>query len=449
MVKDMTVGNPGKTLFLFAVPMVLGNIFQQFYNIVDSVVVGKFVGADALAAVGASSSITFLFIAMATGLSIGSSVVISQLFGANQIAKMKTAIFTVIISTLVLSTFLMILGLAINKNILLFLNTPNNILNNAQAYLQIYFYSLIFLFLYNILNAVFNALGDSRTPLYFLMFSAILNIVLDLLLVIVFGLGVAGVALATLIAQGVSVVLSGIWLYRRISIFEVEEPVSIFDLQTFKKVCIIAIPSMIQQSIVSIGMLLVQRLVNGYGSIVVAGYTAATKIDNIAIMPMVNVGSAVSTFVAQNIGAKKSERIKSGYRAGLLMVISIGVLIAVILYLFVNQLVSSFVDKDTNKDVIAVGVEYLKVVSIFYFAMGMMNVTNGVLRGAGDMKIFMTSTFINLGTRVVLAYILSGIIGKSGIWWAIPTGWFAGFLTAFLRYRSGRWKNKGLLTDRV
>lgn len=449
MVKDMTVGNPGKTLFLFAVPMVLGNIFQQLYNIIDSVVVGKFVGANALAAVGASSSITFLFIAMATGLSIGSAVVISQLFGANQLAKMKTAIFTVIISTLVLSTFLMILGLGINKNILQFLNTPKNIMNDAQTYLQIYFYSLIFLFLYNILNAVFNALGDSRTPLYFLILSAILNIGLDLLFVIVLGLGVAGVALATLIAQGVSVVLSGVWLYRRLIVFQVEERVALFDIQTFKKVCIIAIPSMIQQSIVSIGMLFVQRLVNGYGSTVVAGYTAATKIDSIAIMPMVNVGSAVSTFVAQNIGAKKTERVKSGYRAGLLMVICIGLFIAMVLYLFGHQLVSSFVDKNTNKDVIAVGVEYLKVVSIFYFAMGMMNTTNGVLRGAGDMKIFLTSTLFNLGTRVVLAYILSGFIGKSGIWWAIPTGWSVGFFIAFYRYRSGRWKSKGVLTDSV
>lgn len=444
MAKDMINGNPGKSLFLFAVPMILGNIFQQMYNIVDSIVVGNFVGPDALAAVGASTSITFLFVAFATGISIGSAVFISQLFGAGLYARMKTAISTILISVLVLSGFLMVVGLTANKVILKFMNTPDNILQDAETYLQIYFLGLIFLFLYNALTAVYNALGDSKTPLFFLMFSAIVNIVLDLVFVIQFSMGVSGVAWATLISQGISAALSFSNLIFRIKKMNIKGETAHFDKNILLNVSKIAIPSTIQQSIVSIGMLLVQALVNGYGSVVVAGYTAATKIDSIAIQPMVNVGSAVSTFTAQNIGARKTDRVKAGHRAALLMVSVIGLTIAAFLFLFGENFIGLFVDAKEHPDVVKVGVEYLRVVSVFYFVMGSMNVTNGVLRGAADMKVFMISTLSNLTVRVVLAYTASHIIGKSAIWWAIPTGWFVGFCVAYLRLRSGKWKGKSM-----
>ena len=445
MAGDMINGNPSKSLLLFTIPMILGNLFQQMYNIVDSIVVGKFVGPDALAAVGISTSITFLFIAVATGISIGSAVFISQLFGAGKLGQMKTAISTVLISVLCLSSFLMIVGLAANKAILQFMNTPSNIFEDAQSYLRIYFFGIVFLFLYNAFTAVYNALGDSITPLIFLIISAVINIVLDILFVIRFSMGVSGVAWATLIAQVISATLSFVNLLYRIKKMNVKEEAAIFDKHILVKVSKIAIPSTIQQSIVSVGMLLVQALVNGYGTVVVAGYTAATKIDSIAIQPMVNVGSAVSTFTAQNIGAKKPERIKAGHRAALVMVTAIGLTIAALQFLFGEVFIGFFIDAKENREVVKVGVEYLRVVSVFYFVMGAMNVTNGVLRGAADMKMFLLSTLINLTVRVVIAYAASNFIGEQAIWWAIPIGWFAGFCVAFIRLQSGNWKEKSAI----
>lgn len=445
MTKDMTVGTPGKTLFLFAVPMVLGNLFQQLYNIVDSIIVGNYVGADALAAVGASASITFLFIAVASGMSIGSSVVISQLFGAKKYARMKSAIYTILIAAFAVSALLTIIGVMGIHTILNFMSTPEKIFEDASVYLRIYFFGLIFLFLYNMLTAVFNSLGNSKTPLVFLMFSSFLNIGLDILFVVRFKMGVAGVAYATLIAQGTSAVLSFVLLMIRLHRMKAEEEFSYFDFSILGTMCKIAVPSMIQQSMVSIGIVLVQRLVNGYDTSVIAGYTAATKIDNIAIFPMVSVGSAMSTFTAQNIGAGKSERIKEGLKAALGMCAVIGLGVTAVLFLWGNIFIGAFVDTAGNPRVIEVGVEYLRVVGVFYILMGSMNSCNGILRGSGDIKVFMICTLCNLGTRVILAYVLSPFLGAGAIWWAIPIGWLVGLMIAAFRYRSGKWKGKSLV----
>lgn len=441
MTKDMTIGSPGKTLFLFAVPMVLGNLFQQLYNIVDSIIVGNFVGSDALAAVGASAAITFLFVALATGMSIGASVVISQFFGAEKYDQMKTAIYTIIIFMAAVGSIASLAGLMLNSSILRFMNTPDNIFGDAASYLQIYFAGLIFLFMYNTLNSVFNALGDSKTPLYFLMFSSVLNIVLDLVFVINFSMGVKGVAYATFIAQALSAVLSFVRLMIKLRTIEAKE-VRYFDASILKTICRIAVPSTIQQSIVSIGMFLVQTLINGYGSEVIAGYTAAAKIDSIAILPMVNVGNAMSTFTAQNIGADKPERIKSGLKSAYIMTAIIALSVTGILFAFAESFVSAFVDTSSNMNVISVGVEYLRIVGMCYIMMGVMNVTSGVLRGAGDIKVFLTSAICNLGTRVGLSYMLSGVFGARAIWCSIPVGWLVGFIISFARYKSGKWKNK-------
>lgn len=445
MAGNMTEGNPGKKLFLFAVPMVLGNIFQQLYNIADSVIVGNYVGADALAAVGASTSITFLFIAVATGVGIGASVIISQLFGAKQFGKMKSAIYTILISILVLSSLLMILGLACSNLILNGMNTPKEIIGDASVYLRIYFMGIVFLFLYNTLTSIFNALGESKIPLFFLMFSSLLNIVLDLVFVIRFSMGVAGVAIATLIAQGLSAIMSLCVLIYRIHKMQITEKSRFFDAQILFRICHVAIPSTIQQSIVSIGMILVQSLVNKSGAVVMAGYAAATKIDSIAIMPMVNVGSAMSTFTAQNIGAQKAERVPKGLKAAWFMILGIGLSITLLLFVYGDVLIGAFVDTESNLDVIKVGVEYLRVVSVFYIVMGTMNIFNGVLRGAGDMKVFMISTLCNLSSRVILAYALSYLVGADAIWWSIPAGWFVGLIIAVMRFLTGKWKEKRLI----
>lgn len=443
--QNMITGNPAKSLILFTLPIVLGNLFQQLYSIVDTIVVGNYVGSDALAAVGTSTTITFLFVAIATGASIGCSVVISQLYGARRIEEMKTSIYTAAITVFTISAILSVLGLLVNPFILRLLNTPDEIMPDALLYLNIYFAGLCFLFMYNIFNAVFNAMGESKVPLAFLVFSSILNIVLDFVLVLRYNLGVAGVAYATLIAQGLSAVLSGGVLYLRLKRLETTEQFPIFSWTALKQMSKIAVPSMLQQSIVSIGVVAVQALVNSYGAVVIAGYTAATKIDNIAIMPMVSIGSAVSTFAAQNLGAKQPERVKKGYRVGVGMTFVLCLTILICLYFFGAQFVGMFMDSTSSKESIDIGVDYLKVVSLFYFFMGYMNVTNGVLRGSGDMVFFMVSTLTNFFSRVVFAYVLAHFLGAQAIWWSIPIGWFLGLTIAKIRYQSGVWKKSAVV----
>ena len=445
MKQSMIEGKPAKSLVLFALPMVAGNLFQQFYNIIDSVVVGNFVGEGALAAVGASYSITMLFIAIATGSGIGCSVIISQLYGAKETARMKTAIYTALISFAALSMVLTFLGLAINRMLLVWMGTPSDILADAVIYLNIYFIGLIFLFMYNILNSIFNALGESKIPLCFLIFSSIVNILLDLLFVIRFRMGVAGVAWATLIAQGISAVLSFFCLMIKLRRIPCNDIFPVYSIHSLKKMGRVAVPSIIQQSIVSFGFLFVQVVINRFGSSVIAGYTAAVKIDSIAIMPMVNVGNAVSTFTAQNIGAKKPERIKKGYHAGLGMIAVISLSITAFLYLSGDVFISAFLDTENSREAIRTGVEYLRVVSVFYILMGFMNATSGVLRGAGDVKVFMASTLLNFSTRVILAHALSAVLMESAVWWSIPIGWLIGYVISFSRYLSGKWKEKVLI----
>ena len=455
MAKDMTVGKPSKILINFALPIILSNIFQQLYNIIDSIIVGNFVGANALAAVGASSSISFLFIAVATGLSIGSSIVISQLFGAKKIMDMRISISTSMLLLTILSFIFTIIGVLFSKNILLLLNTPSNILSEADIYLKTYFLGLLPLFLYNISTSVFNALGDSKTPLYFLIFSSVLNILLDLLFVAVFSLGTFGAALATLIAQSISSILCMLYLFKRLSIYKnnSEYDLSInefqvfkrFDFSILKKISLIAVPSMIQQSIVSLGLVFMQSLVNSYGSDIVSGYTAASKIDSIAIMPIVNIGNALSTFTAQNIGASKTERVKEGFKATLMIEIIFSLIITLILFIFGSHLIGMFVDASTNTYIILIGVEYLRVVSLAYVLKGISGAACGVLKGAGDMKFFMLATLSNFALRVLSAYGLSHIINEKAIWYSIPIGWGIELIISSYRYVSGKWKTKGVV----
>lgn len=442
---SMITGNPTKSLVLFTLPIIFGNLFQQLYSIVDTVVVGNFVGSNALAAVGTSTTITFLFVAIATGSSIGCSVVISQLYGAKKLEEMKTAVYTALIAIFVIAALLSVLGLAVHRSILKLLNTPQDIFEEAAIYLKVYMAGLVFLFMYNILTAIFNAMGESKIPLYFLMFSSLLNIALDILFVIRFKSGVEGVAIATMIAQSVSAMLSASILIVRLRRIKTEGSYQIFSFQALRQMGKVAVPSTIQQSIVSFGIVFVQALVNRYGSVVIAGYTTATKIDNIAIMPMVNIGNAVSTFTAQNIGANQTERVKEGYRAGIFMTLFLCIIIVLTLLLFGRPIVSMFMDTESSAASIDVALEYLRVVSIFYFFMGFMNVTNGVLRGSGDMNFFMISTLANFFSRVILAYGLAYFLGEQAIWWSIPMGWTIGLVIARARYHTGNWKKKVLI----
>ena len=447
MIKDMTKGNPSKILLYFALPMVIGNIFQQLYNIIDSVIVGNFVGVNALAAVGSSYPITFVFITVANGLSIGCSVIISQLFGAKHIKEMKTSIYTSLISVGLFSFILMIISLIFCEDILNLLQTKKEIFYEANVYMKIYFSGVVFLYIYNISTASFNALGDSRTPLLLLIFSSVINVILDLLFVVKFNMGVKGVAIATLIAQGVSGILAISILLKRVNRIKYEEnsKEKIFDLKLLRSMCKIAIPSTFQQSIVSIGNLFVQALVNSYGVITIAAYSAATKIDSICTLPMANMSNAVSNFTAQNIGGKKVYRVKNGYKSALIMIGIFSVSITILVFILGENLVGLFVDSNSNKEVIKVGVQYLRIVSLFYFFMGLMVTTNGVLRGSADIKFFLISTIGNLASRVVFAYLFAYIIGESGIWYAVPLGWIIASTISVIRYLKGKWKEKSLI----
>lgn len=445
---SMLTDSPGKALFLFALPMILGNLFQQFYTTVDSVIVGRFVGEDALAAVGASYSLTTVFIMIAIGGGIGAGVITSQYLGAKSYGQMKTSIYTAMISFLVLSIILSVIGLAANRGILTALNTPGNIMEDAMLYLKIYFVGLPFLFMYNILSSVFNALGDSQTPLYLLIFSSLLNIVLDLVMVNVFLMGVAGVAVATVFAQGLSAVISFCLLLKQLKNFDKEENESkwqLYDIHMLGSMIKVALPSMLQQSIVSIGMLLVQSVVNGFGSSVLAGYTAGTRIESVCIVPMIATGNAVSTFTAQNLGAGKAERVKKGYLAGIKMVAAFAVLICLILTAFHKPIIGAFLENGSDMTAFETGSSYLSFIAFFFVFIGLKATTDGVLRGSGDVVVFTMANLINLGIRVTFAFAMAGILGVQAVWFAVPIGWTANYLISFTRYLSGKWSRKKLI----
>lgn len=449
MVKNLSEGKPLKLLFFFSMPMILGNLFQQLYNMVDSMVVGKFVGEDALAAVGSSFPVVFLAVAIASGLSMGCTVVISQLYGAKQIQSMKTTIFTTLILLGIIGLAIMGIGEILSSPLLRILGTDPDIMSDSLSYLRIYFGGAIFLFLYNTLNGIYNALGDSSTPLRFLMVSALTNIALDLLFVIRFDMGVAGVAWATLIAQGMCAIISFIVLMKRLHKMDSEEDYEtkpkLFERSAAARIAKVGIPSMLQQSMVSLSMMMMQGLVNSYGKVFVAGYTAATKIDTLAMLPNMNFSNAMSSYTAQNIGADKPERVTEGYRASLFMVLIFSLLITGIIFLFGPNLLGLFLNAGAEGSAMGYGMSYMKTVSLFYVLMGFLFVGNGLLRGAGDMKAFMISSMSNLFVRVIVAYLLAHFIGASAIWWSIPIGWGIGACVSFLRIRSGKWKDKSLV----
>lgn len=443
---DMLKDSAGKSLFFFALPMILGNLFQQFYSTVDSIIVGQFVGEEALAAVGASYSLTTVFIMIAIGGGIGASVITSQYLGAALYQRMKTSVNTALLSFLAVSVLLGGIGLIFSRSILISLNTPDNILEDAILYLKIYFAGLPFLFMYNILSSIFNALGNSKTPLYLLIFSSLLNIVMDLALVGGFGLGVAGAAAATVFAQGLSAVISFCLLLRTLKHYDKqEEEKALFDVQMLGNMIKVAIPSMVQQSIVSIGMLLVQSVVNGFGSSVLAGYTAGMRIESICVVPMIASGNAVSTFTAQNLGAGQIERVKKGYLAAVKMVAAFAVIICLALTLFHESIIRSFLEAGSEAAAFETGNSYLTFIAFFFVFLGLKAITDGVLRGAGDVVVFTLANLINLGIRVIAAFTLAPLIGVQGVWFAVPMGWASNYLISLVRYLSGKWSRKKLI----
>lgn len=507
---DMLKDSPGKSLFFFALPMILGNLFQQFYNMADSMIVGQCVGEDALAAVGASYSLTTVFIMIAIGGGIGASVITSQYLGAREYGRMRVSVYTALISFAAVSVALGVFGFIMGGRILVALHTPDNILEDAVLYLRIYFVGLPFLFMYNVLSSVFNALGNSKTPLYLLIFSSLLNILLDLFMVLALHMGVAGVAVATVLAQGLSAVISFLLLMRTLRRFadvperealggelprehtegksivgeytegngivgkyaegkgivgEYTEGSGTVDKYTEEKNIVgehpagsgiysgrmlgrmikIAIPSMLQQSIVSIGMLLVQSVVNGFGSSVLAGYTSGMRVESICIVPMIATGNAMSTFTAQNLGAGNPDRVRKGYRTAYGIVIGFAVLILAVLSIFHTQIVSAFIEDGSSIKAFATGDEYLRFIRFFFVFIGVKAITDGVLKGAGDVVVFTLANLINLGIRVFVSFRFAGTWGVEAVWYAVPMGWTTNYILSLLWYFTGRWSRKQVI----
>lgn len=426
-------------MLIFALPMIIGNLFQQFYTMVDSVVVGRFVGEQALAAVGASYSLTTVFISVAIGGGVGASVITSQYFGAKEYARMKTSVRTALVAFVVLSLVLGGFGLIFSERIMVALNTPPEALGQAAEYLSIYFLGLPFLFMYNVLSAMFNALGRSRIPLYLLIFSSVFNMILDVILVKNAGMGVAGVAWATLIAQGISAACSFALFVKEMKGYETGETIGFFDGQEFSNMTKIALPSILQQSTVSIGMMLVQSVVNSFGAEMLAGFSAGMRVESICVVPMAAMGNVMSSYTAQNIGAGRYDRVRQGYHTGYGIVFFFAAVLCLWLELAYRPLIQMFLGDEGSVLAFQTGTEYLKFTGWFFVLIGLKMITDGVLRGAGDMKMFTVANMVNLTIRVIIAVTCAPRFGIAIVWMAVPIGWLANYLISFGEYRTGKW----------
>ena len=432
--RDLTEGEPAAVIRKFCLPLFGSVIFQQLYNIADSFVAGRFIGGDALAAVGNSYEITLIFIAFAFGCNIGCSVVAAGFYGAKKYGMLKTAVHTALISSGVLCAVLMTAGWLSGGALLGMINTPPDIMADSVLYLNIYILGLPFVFFYNISTGVFSALGDSKTPFIFLVCSSLSNIAVDILFVKAFGMGVDGVAWATFICQGVSCVLAVLFVLRRLSKTAAGSEAGVFSFKILKQIARIAVPSILQQSFISVGNIIIQGVINAFGTGVIAGYSAAVKLNNMLISSLTTVGNGISSYTAQNLGAEKYRRIHSGFKAGLHLVWAISVPVALLYFFFGKYLVLIFLD-NPGGDAAQAGLLFLRTVAPFYLIAAAKLTADGVLRGGGLMKKFMAATLLDLFLRVVFAVLLSKTaLGVLGVWLSWPIGWCAAAALSLLFY---------------
>ena len=444
MIRDMTEGKIAGTLWRFSLPLLLSVMFQQAYNIADSVIAGKFVGEHALAAVGNSYELTLIFMAFAVGSNIGCSVVISQLFGAKRYGGVRAAVRTTMVSSVTLAAVLTVLGFVLSPVLLRAVRTPDAIFADTLRYLQIYCGGLVFLFLYNIATGIFSALGDSRTPLSFLIASSAANIGLDIWFVTAFDMGVAGVAWATFLAQGAACVGAVFTVFRRLRALPQDgTPVPWFSLPLFRRIVRVSVPSILQQSFISVGNIVIQGMINGYGPGVIAGYSAAVKLNNFAITSFTALANGMSNFAAQNLGAGKPRRVRRGAGAALLLA-AVTVTPFALSYSFLHDGAIRLFLEAPSADALRNGALFLQIVSPFYYIVVVKLISDSVLRGAGAMRYFMISTFTDLILRVVLSAVFSGLMGAVGIWLSWPVGWIAGTAVSVVFYRMGVWEKRFL-----
>ena len=432
---------PLKALTVFAMLLILGSFFQQVYNMADSIIVGQFVGSSALAAVGACAALTNVFICVALGAGVGAGVLVSRYFGAQNYGKMKTIVSTSLISFLILSLFLCAFGFGFSRLMMSTLQTPADILDEAVLYLRIYFVGFPFLFMYNILSSMFTSIGESRIPLVLLIFSSILNIFMDLWMVAGLGLGVFGAALATLIAQGISAIFSLLLFFYRMRRYK--SPFTWFDRCALHSMLQIAIPSVLQQSTVSVGMMIVQAVVNPFGTQALAGYAATMRVENVFSLIFVSIGNAVSPYVSQNLGANKKQRIRKGYHVALVLDMAFAVLAFIVIETLHTLISSLFLGKDGTALAYQVSGDYMKWIGYFFVFMGIKMTTDGVLRGLGIMRPFLFANIVNLAIRLSVALIFAPKWGIAFVWLAVPAGWLANFLISYVVLRKS-WSKDGM-----
>ena len=458
--KDLTVGSVGKNILRFAMPMLLGNLFQQLYTFVDQIIVGRFLGKEALAAVGASFPVIFTLIALIIGIATGGTIVISQFFGAKDFNKVKRTIDTIFIVMGVCAVIMTVVGITFSEEIFRLIRLPEELMPMANSYLTIYVSGLVIFFGYNSVAAILRGLGDSITPLYFLVLATIINIGLDLLFIVKLGWGIEGAAFATLIAQGTAFIVAVFYLNKNHELIKFNIREFAFDWKIFKQSLRIGLPTGLQHTFVALGMMALMGIVNGFGTDVVAGYTAAGRLDSLAVIPSMVFSIALSTFVGQNIGAGKIDRVKKGLTRTMLMSSAVAIVITILIIIFKYPMMSLFT---TDQVVIDVGADYLTIVTSFYLLFTGMFTYSGVMRGAGDTIIPMFITLFSLWiVRIPAALFLSqetieifGLsikgagMGESGIWWSIPSGWGIGLILTFIYYRTGRWKTKTVVKAKV
>ena len=433
-------GNITKSLILFSIPMILGNLLQQLYNIADTFIVGQYISSSALAAVGSSFTLMTFLTSIILGLCMGSGILFSVLFGAKQFEQLKTSFFVSFISIAIFSILLEILCLLCTHPILSFMNIPQDIYQNTYQYLIIIFIGIFFTFLYNYFSSLLRALGDSKTPLIFLAIASLINIVLDIYFIVSFDMGVSGAALATLIAQ----ILSGIGIM--IYVFLTQKKLlpqrqhCYFDKDLFKKIKDYSLLTCIQQSVMNFGILMIQGLVNSFGITTMSAFAAAVKIDSFAYMPVQDFGNAFSTFIAQNKGAKEYERIQKGLKSAMMISTIFCICISLIVCIFARELMLIFI-KPHEIDIIAKGIEYLRIEGICYLGIGCLFLLYGYYRGIGKPGISVVLTVISLGTRVALSYLFAPSLGTTIIWWSIPIGWILADIVGIVYgIKKERWK---------
>lgn len=443
-ITDMTVGSPAVHIIKFTLPLLLGNLFQQLYNMVDSIVVGKFVGGDALAAVGACGSTNFLFFSLSSGLAIGIGIIVAQFFGAGDEKNVRNTIANSIYVLWGAAITVSIIGIVFCPALLRLLQTPDTVIGDSIIYMRTSCAGILFIATYNGVAAMLRALGDSKTPLYFLIVSSIVNVVLDLVFVVTFKWGVFGVALATIIAQATSAITCIIYAYHKVEYFRLTKEQLRMNppiiINSFK----IGVPIAMQNSMIAVSCMVLQGVVNTFGPTVMAAYTCIGRIEQVVQQPYMSLGSALTTYSGQNMGAGHIDRVKKGFRQGTLMVLIFSMCMLPIAYLFGEQIVGIFV---SDPEVIAIGAKAIRINSLCYFGLGMIYVPRSVLNGCGDTGFAMINGITEVICRVVFSLVLTSIpfLGYWGIWLTTGLTWALTGVVCVIRYLKGKWRTKSIV----